>query len=185
EYLLVASPTVQMVVPAVGLPSESAHLNAAPPHSCTSIPRWSLYQALSATVSVELKKIPPIPVTLFISVSYTWVRVKGRIFRGLTPEFSCERIKQKRVHSTRNPWLVRQLQRSLCRCRDQLEPLLAANDRRTLSSREGPELGRNVPFQVRIRARRGMTRFYSRTIAERLRSLPAVILREPPSPARP
>src|SRR5205823_8937894 len=62
---------------------------------------------------------------------------------------------------------------------------LAANDRRTLSSREGPELGRNVPFQVRIRARRGMTRFYSRTIAGRLRSLPAVLLRERPIPPRP
>src|SRR5437867_8554301 len=72
-----------MVVPAVGLPSESAHLNAAPPHPCTSIPRWSLYQALSATGSGELKKIPPIPVTLFISVSYSCVRVKGRIFHGL------------------------------------------------------------------------------------------------------
>jgi hypothetical protein len=31
----------------------------------------------------------------------------------LTPEFSCERIKSKRVRSTRHPQIVRQLQRSL------------------------------------------------------------------------
>ena len=137
-----------MVVPAVGLPSESAHLNAAPPHSCTSIPRWSLYQALSATGSGELKKIPPIPVTLFISVSYSWVRVKGRIFRGLTPEFSCERIKQKRVHSTRNPWLVRQLQRSLCRCRDQLERLACCErPQNPVVAGPGTRRERPVPYQ--------------------------------------
>src|SRR3954466_5087160 len=54
------------VVPLVGLPAASVQSNAAPPHSWTSIPRCSLYQARSATGSFALKKIPPIPVTLFI-----------------------------------------------------------------------------------------------------------------------
>src|SRR5207249_12276981 len=54
------------VVPFVGLPASSVHVKTVPPHSWTSIPRCCLYQARSATGSFELKKIPPIPVTLFI-----------------------------------------------------------------------------------------------------------------------
>ena len=51
--------------------------------------------------------------------------------------------------------------------------------------RELPELaGTSLPFQVKIRARRGMSRFYSRITAERLRSLPAVLLRGPPNRVR-
>src|SRR5438034_3092417 len=55
------------VVPFVGLPASSVQLKTVPPHSWTSIPRCSLYQARSATGSFALKKIPPIPVTLFIA----------------------------------------------------------------------------------------------------------------------
>src|SRR6266404_5748181 len=61
-----AAPMDHTVVPFVGLPDASAHVNAVPPHSWTSMPRCCLYQARSATGSFALKKIPPIPVTLFI-----------------------------------------------------------------------------------------------------------------------
>src|SRR6266576_3673411 len=61
-----ASSMDHAVVPLVGFPAASVQLNAAPPHSWTSIPRCCLYQARSATGSFALKKIPPIPVTLFI-----------------------------------------------------------------------------------------------------------------------
>src|SRR2546430_12997994 len=61
-----AAPMDHTVVPLVGLPAPSVHVKAVPPHSSTSIPRCCLYQARSATGSVALKKIPPIPVTLFI-----------------------------------------------------------------------------------------------------------------------
>src|SRR5437867_8560587 len=64
-----AVPMDHTVVPFVGLPDASAHVNAVPPHSWTSIPRCCLYQARSATGSFALKKTPPIPVTLFISAS--------------------------------------------------------------------------------------------------------------------
>src|SRR3979409_980125 len=56
----------QAVVPASGLPSPSVQVKAAPPHSCTSIPRCRLYQACSAGASLALKKMPPMPVTRFI-----------------------------------------------------------------------------------------------------------------------
>src|SRR6185437_8605841 len=59
----------QAVVPPVGLPSESAQLNAAPPHAWTSMPRWRLYQACSAGASFALKKMPPMPVTRFMRTS--------------------------------------------------------------------------------------------------------------------
>src|SRR4029077_7718310 len=58
--------TDHAVVPPVGLPLSSVQSNAAPPQSCTSMPRCFLYQAPSAAGSLALKKIPPIPVTLFI-----------------------------------------------------------------------------------------------------------------------
>src|SRR5882762_3106736 len=61
-----SAPMSHAVVPFVGLPAASVHSNAAPPHVWTSIPRCCLYQARSATGSFALKKIPPIPVTLFI-----------------------------------------------------------------------------------------------------------------------
>src|SRR5580765_5284716 len=62
-----AAPMDHTVVPFVGLPAASAQVNAVPPHSWTSMPRCCLYQARSATGSFALKKIPPIPVTLFNS----------------------------------------------------------------------------------------------------------------------
>src|SRR5438128_720714 len=64
-----SDPTDQMVVPPVGLPSESAQGNAAPPHAWTSMPRWRLYQACSAGASFALKKMPPMPVTRFMRIS--------------------------------------------------------------------------------------------------------------------
>src|SRR5579863_2705620 len=64
-----AAPIDHTVVPFVGAPDASAHVNAVPPHAWTSIPRCCLYQARSATGSLARKKIPPIPVTLFILAS--------------------------------------------------------------------------------------------------------------------
>src|SRR5579859_7598403 len=64
--LLSAGVTDHAVVPANGLPSPSAQVNAAPPQSCTSIPRCRLYQACSAGASLALKKMPPMPVTRFM-----------------------------------------------------------------------------------------------------------------------
>src|SRR4051812_41629931 len=61
--------TFQAVVPPTGLPASSTHSNAAPPQGCTSMPRWVLYQALRPFGSLDLKKIPPIPVTRFIPCS--------------------------------------------------------------------------------------------------------------------
>src|ERR1044071_10467231 len=58
--------TDQTVIPPVGLPSASAQVNAAPPHSWTSMPRCLLYQACSAGASFALKKMPPMPVTRFM-----------------------------------------------------------------------------------------------------------------------
>src|SRR6266496_3231554 len=61
-----AEPIFQAVVPAIGLPSPSVQVKAAPPHSWTSIPRCRLYQAWSALGSFALKKMPPMPVTRLI-----------------------------------------------------------------------------------------------------------------------
>src|SRR5207248_5093992 len=66
KYSPSAAPMDHTVVPFVGLPAISVQVNAVPPHSWTSIPRCCLYQACNATGSFALKKIPPIPVTLFI-----------------------------------------------------------------------------------------------------------------------
>src|SRR5215831_16257768 len=77
---------LQMVIPG-GL-SGPPHSNMAMPQSVTSKPRWSRYQTPRLLGSADLKKIPPMPVTLFISVSYSWVRVKRRVFRGLTAELT-------------------------------------------------------------------------------------------------
>src|SRR4029077_7692505 len=58
---------LQAVVPtALGL-SGPFQSKAAPPHGWTSIPKWVLYQAPKAFGSLDLKKMPPIPVTRFIS----------------------------------------------------------------------------------------------------------------------
>src|SRR5881394_3073069 len=64
-----AEPMDHAVVTATGLPSVSAQLKAAPPQSWTSIPRCRLYQACKAGASLALKKMPPMPVTRFISTS--------------------------------------------------------------------------------------------------------------------
>src|SRR3954468_4873819 len=61
--------TDQMVMPFVGLPSASVHVNAAPPHSCTSIPRCFRYQSQSALGSFALMKMPPMPVTRRMALS--------------------------------------------------------------------------------------------------------------------
>src|SRR5438876_11501647 len=59
----------QIVVPPTGLPSASVQRKAAPPQSCTSMPRCRLYQACIAFGSLALKKMPPIPVTRFMCTS--------------------------------------------------------------------------------------------------------------------
>src|SRR4029077_20342227 len=59
-------PIDHTVVSATGLPSPLVHVNDAPPHSWTSIPRCRLYQACRAGASLALKKMPPMPVTRFI-----------------------------------------------------------------------------------------------------------------------
>src|ERR1700754_799850 len=59
----------QMVVPAVGLPDASVQVKAAPPQSCTSMPRCFLYQSRIPAGSRAWKKMPPMPVTLFIVAS--------------------------------------------------------------------------------------------------------------------
>src|SRR5712672_2116361 len=65
NWLPFSGPTDQVVDPPVGLPSGSAQVNEAPPHSWTSMARWRLYQARSAGASFALKKMPPMPVTRF------------------------------------------------------------------------------------------------------------------------
>src|ERR1700685_4024298 len=77
-------PIDQIVVPATGLPSLLVHVNAAPPHSWTSIPRCRLYQACSAGASLALKKMPPMPVTRFIEPQRTGGGDAQCISRGLT-----------------------------------------------------------------------------------------------------
>src|ERR1700730_819684 len=64
-----AGPMDQIVVPPTGLPSASIQPKAAPPQSCTSMPRCRLYQACIAFGSLALKKMPPIPVTRFMCTS--------------------------------------------------------------------------------------------------------------------
>src|SRR3954470_2841644 len=64
KWLPSAALTDQMVMPLVGLPSASVHVKAAPPQSCTSMPRCFLYQAHRAFGSLAFMKMPPMPVTL-------------------------------------------------------------------------------------------------------------------------
>src|SRR2546422_138181 len=64
-----AGPMDQIVVPPTGLSSASVQPKAAPPQSCTSMPRCRLYQACIAFGSLALKKMPPIPVTRFMCTS--------------------------------------------------------------------------------------------------------------------
>src|SRR5580765_6487863 len=70
-----AGPIDHIVVPPTGLPSASVHRNAAPPQSCTSMPRCRSYQACAAFGSFALKKMPPIPVTRCMCTSHG--RMKG------------------------------------------------------------------------------------------------------------
>src|ERR1700747_3119540 len=58
---------LQAVVPAPSGLSAVFQSKAAPPHGWTSIPKWVLYQAPKAFGSLDLKKMPPIPVTRFMS----------------------------------------------------------------------------------------------------------------------
>src|SRR5262245_48703464 len=66
-----------MVVPFVGLPESSVHVKAAPPHSCTSMPRCLRYQLRRAAGSLALKKMPPMPVTRFMWFPLSVVLVKA------------------------------------------------------------------------------------------------------------
>src|SRR5215475_14175249 len=104
------------VVPFVGLPDASAQSNAAPPHAWTSIPRCCLYQARSATGSFALKKIPPIPVTLFIlslRVQPSWSVLRLRCLtyysagQHIPPEaaWDCKLFQTLRFKPTRGKWL--------------------------------------------------------------------------------
>src|ERR1700722_8819760 len=68
KWSVSAAKRLQAVVPTPSGLSCPFQSNAAPPHSCTSIPRCSLYQAPSAFGFVDLKKTPPIPVTRFMAV---------------------------------------------------------------------------------------------------------------------
>src|SRR5579863_1587609 len=77
------APTDQAVVPPVGLPDSSTQSNAAPPHAWTSMPRWALYQAPRAAGSAALKKIPPMPVTRFMSAPRRDARL---LYRDLTTD---------------------------------------------------------------------------------------------------
>src|SRR5450432_4063554 len=81
-------PIDQTVVPATGLPSPSAQVNAVPPHSWTSIPRCRLYQACSAGASLALKKMPPLPVTRFIETLRGRAVVRECAFWGLAFDMS-------------------------------------------------------------------------------------------------
>src|SRR6202789_4288347 len=83
-----AEPIDQAVVPATGLPSPSVQLNAAPPHSWTSIPRCCLYQACNAGASLALKKMPPMPVTRFIEPPRSGRDETQCVFFGLTLRLS-------------------------------------------------------------------------------------------------
>ena len=61
-----AAPIDQIVVPPVGWPASSVHVNAAPPQGSTSTPRCVRYQSRKAAGSLALKKMPPMPVTRFM-----------------------------------------------------------------------------------------------------------------------
>src|ERR1017187_8194387 len=77
-------PIDQIVVPATGLPSPLVHVNAAPPHTWTSMPRCRLYQACSAGASLALKKMPPMPVTRFMEPPRWGGGEMKYVFCGLT-----------------------------------------------------------------------------------------------------
>src|ERR1043165_542210 len=88
NWSLLAGAMSQAVVPATGLPSPSVLVNAAPPHSWTSIPRCRLYQACSAGASLALKKMPPIPVTRFMEPPASGGGEGERVVCGLACELT-------------------------------------------------------------------------------------------------
>src|SRR5882762_1110038 len=108
-----SAPMSHAVVPFVGLPAASVHSNAAPPHVWTSIPRCCLYQARSATGSFALKKIPPIPVTLFISASE--VQPSWSVLRLRRPTLAFSRGGRARTPFCFEPDDHRRLQRVVSR----------------------------------------------------------------------
>src|SRR5215472_15044621 len=67
-----AAPMDQTVMPPVGFPASSVQVKAVPPHSCTSIPKCFWYQARRAAGSLAWKKMPPMPVTLFMCPSFVF-----------------------------------------------------------------------------------------------------------------
>jgi hypothetical protein len=69
----------------VGWPCAWVHVNAAPPHSRTSMPRCCWYQDRSAAGSRALKKMPPMPVTLFICAPTSEFELEAGMSRGPTP----------------------------------------------------------------------------------------------------
>src|SRR6476659_286991 len=80
-----ADPIDQIVVPPTGVPCASVQRNAAPPHSCTSMPRCRRYQDCSAAGSFALKKMPPMPVTRSMCTSHGRMNEKRiRETRGAT-----------------------------------------------------------------------------------------------------
>src|SRR5512147_857437 len=83
KWFVSAGKRVQAVVPTPFGLSGPFQSKAAPPHAWTSIPRWDLYQAPRALGSLDLKKIPPIPVTRFMT-SPVLERWRPRGCRGLT-----------------------------------------------------------------------------------------------------
>src|SRR6185312_7255561 len=84
KYFVSAANGLQAVVPMPSGLSGPRHRNAAPPHSCTSIPRCALYQAPRAFGSLDLKKTPPIPVTRFMMShpSWRWAGAAGPFVRA-------------------------------------------------------------------------------------------------------
>src|SRR2546430_3046771 len=96
------SETDQTVVPAVGCPSASVQRNAVPPQSWTSIPRCNLYQARSDTASLALKKMPPMPVTLFIDRKST--RLNSSHSQISYAVFCLKKKKKNNTKSTRHKY---------------------------------------------------------------------------------
>src|SRR5471032_139804 len=69
--------TLHTVVPSEPTGWGSRQLNTAPPQGCTSTSRCTRYHSRSRAGSLDLKKIPPIPVTRDMSNSL-WMDGAGR-----------------------------------------------------------------------------------------------------------
>src|SRR6476646_6083329 len=67
KYLLVSAKGLQVVEPFFVEHGPSLHSKVAP-YSVVFMPRWVLYHSRIAFGSLHLKKMPPMPVTFFMSV---------------------------------------------------------------------------------------------------------------------